>query len=53
VTPGTYNPSPHTVYLGANDAAQESGSYAGAIYRNLWVSDRPRPSSLGSALHEP
>lgn len=49
-TPGTYNPSPHTVYLGANDAAQESGSYGGAIYRNLWVSDRPRPASLGSAL---
>ena len=49
-TPGVYNPSPHTVYLGANDAAQESGSYSGAIYRNLWVSDRPRPASLGSAL---
>lgn len=49
-TPGTYNPTPQTVYLGANDAAQESGSYAGAIYRNLWVGNRPRPSSLGSAL---
>jgi hypothetical protein len=51
-TPGTYNPAPHTVYLGANDAAQESGSYAGATYRNLWVGNRPRPSSLGSALHQ-
>jgi hypothetical protein len=50
-TSGTYNPSPHTVYLGANDAADESGSYAGAIYRNLWVGSGPRPSSLGSALH--
>ena len=49
-TPGTYNPTPHTVYLGANDAAQESGSYGGAIYRNLWVGNRPRPSSLGSAV---
>jgi hypothetical protein len=49
-TPGTYDPSPHTVYLGANDAAQESGSYAGAIYRNLWVGSRPRPETLGSAL---
>lgn len=49
-TPGSYNPSPHAVYLGANDAAQESGSYAGAIYRNLWVGARPRPVSLGSAL---
>lgn len=42
-TPGTYNPMPQVVYLGANDAAQESGSYAGAIYRNLWVGNRPRP----------
>jgi hypothetical protein len=49
-TPGTYNPAPHAVFLGANDAAQESGSYAGAIYRNLWVSTEPRPASLGSAL---
>ena len=49
-TPGTYNPSPHTVYLGANDAADESGSYAGAIYRNLWVGRGPRPSSLTTAL---
>lgn len=47
-TPGTYNPMPHTVYLGANDAAQESGSYAGAIYRNLWVGNRPRPASIGA-----
>jgi len=50
-TPGRYNPAPHVVYLGANDAAQESGSYAGATYRNLWVGNRPRPPSLGSALH--
>ena len=52
-TPGTYNPAPHAVYLGANDAAQESGSYGGAIYRNLWVSNRPRPASLGSAVRIP
>ena len=52
-TSGTYNPSPQTVYLGANDAAQESGSYPGAIYRNLWVGNRPRPESLGSALQAP
>ena len=49
-TEGTYNPTPHTVYLGANDALYESGSYAGAIYKNLWVGSRPRPSTLGSAL---
>jgi hypothetical protein len=53
VTSGTYDPTPHTVYLGANDAAQESGSYAGAIYRNFWVGNRSRPSSLGSALQRP
>lgn len=49
-TPGAYNPTPHTVYLGANDAASESGSYAGAIYRNLWVGSTARPAALGSAL---
>jgi hypothetical protein len=51
-TPGSYDPAPHTVYLGANDAGLESGSYAGAIYRNLWVGSRPRPLSLGTAMHE-
>ncbi len=50
-TPGVYNPAPHTAYLGANDAAQESGSYAGATYRNFWVGSQPRPASLGSALN--
>ena len=49
-TQGTYNPFPHTVYLGANDSNIESGSFAGAIYRNLWVGSGPRPASLGSAL---
>ena len=48
-TPGSYAPSPHAAFLGANDAADESGSYAGAIYRNLWVGSGPRPASLGSA----
>jgi hypothetical protein len=47
---GTYNPSPHYVFLGANDAQFESGSYEGATYRNLWVGRGARPSSLGSAL---
>jgi hypothetical protein len=49
-TPGTYDPSPHYVFLGANDAAQESGTYAGAIYRHLWAGRGPRPASLGSVL---
>lgn len=49
-TPGSYTPSPHIVMLGANDPIEESGSYGGAIYRNLWVGSGPRPASLGSAL---
>jgi hypothetical protein len=28
----------------------ESASIAGAIYRNVWLSDKPRPATLGSAL---
>jgi hypothetical protein len=48
-TSGTYNPSPHVVYLGANDAAYETGSYAGAIYRNFWVGSGPRPPSAGTS----
>jgi hypothetical protein len=49
---GVYNPSPHVAYLGANNGpfGQESGSRAGAIYRNVWIGNRPRPESLGSAL---
>lgn len=46
-TPGTYNPTPHTVYLGATDANIESGSWPGAIYRNLWVGSGPRPATIG------
>lgn len=45
-TPGTYNPVPHTVYLGATDANVESGSWPGAIYRNLWVGSGPRPATI-------
>lgn len=45
-TPGTYNPVPHTVYLGATDANVESGSWPGAIYRNLWVGRGPRPATI-------
>ena len=52
-TPGTYNPSPHRVFLGANDADIEFGTFAGATYRNLWVGSGPRPASLGSALRRP
>lgn len=49
---GTYAPSPHTAYLGANNGpfGQESGTYPGAVYRNVWIGNRARPTSLGSAL---
>lgn len=42
---GTYSPSPHVVYLGATDANIESGSWPGAIYRNLRV--RSIPATAG------
>jgi hypothetical protein len=47
-----YNPSPHFAYLGANNGpyGEENGSWPGAIYRNVWISNNPRPASLGSAL---
>jgi hypothetical protein len=51
----TYNPSPHFAYLGANNGPfkEEDGSFPGAIYRNVWISNKPRPVSLGSALRPP
>ncbi len=52
-TSGTYAPSPHYAYLGANNrsfGSVEDGSRPGAVYRNVWIGNRPRPSSLGSAL---
>jgi hypothetical protein len=49
---GRYQPNPHYAYLGApvGRSGGESASIAGAIYRNVWLSNRPRPTSLGSAL---
>lgn len=47
-----YNPTPHYAYLGANNfgICEEEGSWPGVTYRNLWIADRARPASLGSAL---
>jgi len=47
-----YNPTPHFAYLGANNGPflEEDGTFPGAIYRNLWIGNRPRPATLGSAL---
>jgi hypothetical protein len=51
---GIYAPNPHYAYLGApvGRSGAESASIAGTIYRNVWLGNRPRPSSLGSALRE-
>jgi hypothetical protein len=48
----SYNPTPHFAYLGANNGrfGAEEGSWPGAIYRNVWIGNGPRPASLGSAL---
>lgn len=49
---GPYAPNPHFAYLGANSAVfnTETGSWPGVTYRNVWLSDKPRPTALGSAL---
>jgi hypothetical protein len=51
-TGGVYNPTPHFAYLGANNGGicEEEGSWPGLVYRNVWIGNRPRPESLGSAL---
>lgn len=50
-TAGTYAPSPHYAYLGANsNISIEEGSRPGAIIRQVWISDKPRPDTLGNAL---
>jgi len=47
-----YQPTPHFAYLGGNDQREgpESGSFPGEIVRNVFIGNRPRPTSLGSAL---
>ena len=51
---GTYSPSPHYCYLGApvGRSGTESASIANTVYRNVWISNKPRPASLGSALEQ-
>jgi hypothetical protein len=52
---GSYGPSPHLALLGANrgGSTAEEGSYPGATYRNFFVGNKPRPTSLGSAITAP
>ena len=49
---GTYSPSSHYAYLGApvGRSGTESASIGGAIYRNVYIGNKPRPGTLGSAL---
>ena len=49
---GTYRPNPQYAYLGApvGRSGGESASIAGVTYRNVWLSNKPRPETLGSAL---
>jgi hypothetical protein len=51
---GTYSPSPHYAYLGApvGRSGTEAASIPGTIYSNVWLSNKPRPTSLGSALDQ-
>lgn len=51
---GPYAPTPHFAYLGANDAVfgSDSGTFPGITIRNVWLSDKPRPSTLGNAVHD-
>jgi hypothetical protein len=53
-TKGSYAPNPQYAYLGApvGRSGTEAASIAGTIYRNVWLSNRPRPASLGSALRD-
>jgi hypothetical protein len=39
-------------WLGSSQAAfgTDAGTFPGAIYRNLWIGNKPRPSTLGNAL---
>ena len=47
-----YQPTPHFAYLGANDQREgpENGTFPGEILRNVFIGNRPRPASLGSAM---
>jgi hypothetical protein len=49
---GIYAPHPHYAYLGApvGRSGSEAATIPGTIYRNVWLANRPRPASLGSAL---
>ena len=49
---GVYAPTSHYAYLGApvGRSGAEAATIPGTVYRNVWLSSRARPASLGSAL---
>ena len=49
-SPYVYAPDPHYAYLGVNNSGSETGSWGGAIYRNVWIANKARPATLGSAM---
>ena len=48
----TYAPNPHMAYLGSPPGRSgiDSQSVPGALYRNVFIGNKPRPQTLGSAL---
>ena len=44
-----YTPNTHFAYVGVNNNTDDTGSWP-ATYRNVWIGNKPRPASLGSAL---
>ena len=50
-TAGSYSPTPHYAFLGASiNTSMEEGSRPGAVIRQVWISNKPRPATLGNAL---
>jgi hypothetical protein len=47
---GGYRPS--YAFLGSNQGVSglDAGTFPGATFRHLWISDKPRPTTLGNAL---
>jgi len=45
----SYQPSLHFAYVGVNNSSMDTGSWP-ATYRNVWIGNKPRPASLGSAM---
>ena len=49
---GAFGPSPHYAFLGSNYErfSPGTGTFPGMTVRNVWLGNRSRPSSLGTAL---